>query len=37
MTDFRDDDIPDETNDVDALSGVCKGPPTNDRLNPALY
>jgi hypothetical protein len=26
-----------KTNDVDALSGVCKGPPTNDRLDPASY
>ena len=33
----RDNDIPDETDDVDALSGVCNGSPTNDRLNPASY
>ena len=35
---FVDDDVPDETDEtVDALSGVCKGPPTDNRLDPASY
>jgi hypothetical protein len=32
-----DNDVPEETNYIDALPGICKGPPTNERLDPVSY